>query len=312
MKIDNFALTMFQACPAKYLLRIREGWVPRRRRAALGFGGGVHVALAKWYSTPGEPAERAKTAIEAMVAAWPENMPTDDYRTREKAVQVFLDYIKTYPQEQFEVVGYPDIPLVERAFTLPTGRYLECDECGLYMDPEDEYSGVCSNCGQPLEPVEYGGIIDAGVTFGDQVYVLEHKTTSMLGPTYFYQYKPNNQVTGYIWALSQLTSKKVGGAVINAIGAFKSSPNRFERNITNRFPAEIKEWLDHVVITCNEIKRCERTGVWPWRTGSCMQYGMCDYHSVHVLAEPAERIKRLEQDYQLDQWHYEERDDAKD
>lgn len=304
MIIDNFALTLFQTCPAKYLLRIKEQQVPIRRRAALGFGGAVHAGLAEWYRS-----HDPKAMIEKLVQVWPQNMPVDDYRTREKAAQLLFDYVKVYPNEAFSIIGAPASPLVEKAFTIPTGFYLECQKCSGYMGDGDYLSGKCSNCGEALEDLQYGGIVDGGIELQGGVYVLEHKTTSQMGDSYFLQYKPNNQVTGYIWALGKLTSAKVGGAIINAMCVYKSSPNKFERKLTNRAQSEIDEWLKHVLVTCNEIKRCERTGIWPWRTMACTMYGLCDYHNVHVLATEAERVKRLEQDYVKSQWNHEERDE---
>lgn len=304
MIVDNFALTLFQTCPAKYLLRIKQGWVPIRKRAALGFGGAIHAGLAEWYRTGSQ-----KQAIEKLVQIWPASMPVDDFRTREKAAQTLLDYFKEYPQENFKVINAPEDPLVEKAFTIDTEMFLECQPCAMYSGHDDWATGKCSNCGEPLEPILYGGVIDAGIEFAGKVYVLEHKTTTQMGSTYFLQFKPNNQVTGYIWALGQLSSSAVGGAMINGIGIYKASATKFERALTNRAPAEIEEWLLHVRETCNEIKRCERTGVWPWRTMACTLYGLCDYHNVHVLAHEKEREKRLEQDYVKSTWDHESRDD---
>lgn len=304
MIVDNFALTLFQTCPAKYFLRIKEQQVPIRRRAALGFGGAIHAGLAEWYRS-----HDAKRMIEKLVEIWPANMPVDDFRTREKAAQVLLEYIKEYPHENFKLIGPEGDPLVEKAFTIPTGMYLECQECEGYMGEDDDWEGKCSNCGKALEEIQYGGIIDAGIEFAGKVYVLEHKTTTQMGNSYFLQFKPNNQVTGYIWGLSKLSSAKIGGAMINGIGLYKASPTKFDRHLTNRAACEIDEWLIHVKETCNEIKRCERTGIWPWRTMACTLYGLCDYHNVHVLATEGERSKRLEQDYTMSTWNHEERDD---
>lgn len=302
MIVDNFALTLFQTCPAKYLLRIKQGWTPIRRRAALGFGGAIHAGLAEWYRTA-DP----KKAIEKLVELWPANMPVDDFRTREKAAQTLMEYFREYPHEGFKVIGFPENPLVEKAFTIDTGMFLECAQ-GCPWNDGDE-AGTCQNCGTSLEPIQYGGILDAAVELSGKAYVLEHKTTTQMGSTYFLQFKPNNQVTGYIWGLSELSSVVSGGAIINGIGVYKASATKFDRHVTARSEHEVREWLSHVRETCNEIKRCERTGIWPWRTMACTLYGLCDYHNVHVLATENERGKRLDADYVKSEWNHEERDD---
>lgn len=320
MKVDNFALTMFQSCPAKYDLRIRQGWASRRKSAALGFGGALHEGLAAWYRTG------SKTdALTAIHEAWPTSTPIDDYRSKEKCISTMIEYMKKYPDESFSVVGFPSNPMIECTFTLDTDLRLSCIHCGpiagkwtghyevvdrqlVLLDTHE----LCNQCGRELEPIEYGGIFDGLVDFSNSIYVFEHKSTSQLGAYYFNQFKPNNQVTGYTWAASLLSGKRVGGAIINAIGIYKSSATKFERQITTRSQQDIAEWLNNVQHTCELIKECERTGHWPMFTPSCTMYGQCEFHNVHVLSSTTERQKMLEQDYIHDDWHYEQRAGVKD
>jgi hypothetical protein len=320
VKVDNFALTLFQSCPIKYKLRMLDGWTTRRKSAALGFGGAIHEGLAEWYRTGDRVA-----AVRAIDAAWPSNSPIDDYRSKEKCLTVMLEYIKQYPQESFQVVGAPTNPMVECTFTLDTGMYLSCINCGpiagkwdgeykangsdvILLDPGSD----CPQCQASLEPLEYGGIFDGLVDFSNNIYVLEHKSTSQLGSYYFNQFKPNNQVTGYVWGAGKLSGQRVGGAIINAIGVYKSGTTKFERQITTRSAHDIAEWLNNLQKSCELIRACERAQYWPMFTGSCTMYGACEYHSVHVLGSPTEREKLLEQDYVREEWVYEQRAGVKD
>lgn len=305
MKVDNFTLEQFQ-CPAKYDLRINKGIVPLRRKPSLSFGGAVHVGLAEWYRTGSE----AK-ALQTMHAHWPDVMPSDDFRTEAYALKVIHAYVAEYPTESWKVLQGPNGAVVEQAFTVDTGMYLECQDCGSYMADGDETAGICSNCGQALEGIQYGGIIDVGCEFGDTIYVVDHKTTTRLGDGgyYFLQYKPDNQMTGYIWGLGKLTNRRVGGAIVNALGLYKSGEVKFKRHPTSRQQFDIDEWLIGVRERCNAIKRAERTGIWRMETSQCMNYGECEYHSIHVLSGKIEREKRIEQDYVVSKWNYEDRDD---
>lgn len=278
LKVDNFALTNFQTCPAKYDLRIRQGWTTRRRSSALGFGGAFHEGIAAWYKT-----RDLAAALTAIATKWDDTVSVDDYRTKEKCIQVMIDYVKHYPQESFSVVGAPEHPMIEVPFCLDTG--LVCDDG---------------------EPIEYGGIFDGLVDFNGQLWVFEHKTTSQLGSYYFDQFKPNNQVTGYIWAAEKLSGRKVSGAIINAIGAYKTGATKFERGMTARHAQDLIEWAENVRVVCNQIKRAEKEG-FSMSTAACTLYGKCEYHSVHVLSHPLERQKRLEQDYLIDAWDFEKR-----
>ena len=280
MRIDNFALTLHQTCPSKYNLRIRQHWTVRARSAALGFGGAMHYGLHEWYRT-----DDLQMALAAIENGWPKDLPVDDYRSLSKAIETMELYVVEYPNENFKVVGMPDDPMLEVSFTLDTGLKTEGGE-----------------------PIEYGGIFDGIIDYGPYVYVLEHKTTSVMGATYFHQFKPNNQITGYVWAAGLLSNRKVGGAFINAIGIYKSQATRFERKLVTRQPEDIDEWLRGVKATCDEIEMHQRTGVWPMRTVNCTMYGLCEYHRVHSLTGDNYRKKMLEQDFVKSKWDYENRD----
>lgn len=285
MKIDNFALTMFQTCPIKYFLRMHEGWTSKRKSGALGFGGALHEGLGTWYKTHDKAA-----SLLAIDEAWPSNLPIEDWRTKEKCLQVMIEYMKHYPVETFSVIGASvGQPMIEQSFTIDTGMTLADGES-----------------------IEYGGIFDGGVEFSGTDFVLEHKTTSQMGAYYFNQYKPNNQVTGYVWALRKLTGRRIGGAIINAIGLYKSSATKFERSITTRSDKDIEVWLENVRATCQMIRDCEQRGYWPMHTQSCTMYGKCEYHDVHQLSEPTEQQKFLEQMFLKEPWSYEHRDEAKE
>lgn len=305
MKIDNYALTMFQSCPAKFDLRILQHWTTRRKSAPLGFGGAFHSGLAEWYRTASR-----QSMLLAVKNAWPDSMPVDDYRTLQKCVDALLSYVKEYPGETFQLVQGPDGPLVEVAFTLPTDMYLSCFECGPIAGVWDpELVPICQNCGMALEPIEYGGIFDLLVEFNQQVFVVDHKTTSQLGAGFFNQFRPNNQMTGYVWGSSKLSGQRVGGALINAICVLKSSPTKFARQVTTRTDHEIAEWMVSVHRTCENIQQCRRTGIWHMQTVNCTMYGKCEFHAVHELPHPAQRLAILDQEYIKDTWDYEGRDE---
>lgn len=312
MKLDNFALTGWQKCPAWYDLRINHGWTSRGKSAALGFGGAIHEGIATWYKT-----KDINQAIMAVKNSWPEDHPVDDYRTLAKCITVMMEYVKKYPAEAFQIVGAPDEPMVEVPFTLDTGMFLPvCPACGCdntVFSSYDRREPGCWHCQSPtLEPIEYGGIFDALVEFNEHVYILEHKTTSQMGAGYFNQFKPNNQVTGYVWGASQLSGRRCNGAIINAVGIYKASATKFERQITSRSPDEIAEWLEYLWHEACLIDYHRRTGVWPFRTSSCTLYGTCEYHRVHTLGNARERERMLEQDYLKDAWDYEKRTGTKE
>lgn len=323
MVIDNFALTMHQTCPAKYDLRIRNRWNPRRKSGALNFGAVLHEGLAVYYKTGGNLPQ----ALLKIKECWTDEQPADDWRTLEKCLRTMLEYHQNYGVENFKVLGYPENPLIENHFTLDTEYYLplcyreivdettgvviRTEGCG-HLHPMDEpiTYAHCSVCTASLEPLEYGGIFDGVVEFANRYFILEHKTTSQLGSYYFDQYKPNNQVTGYIWAARKLSGQPVGGAIINAIGVYKVGTTKFARQITTRTDAEITEWLRNVWYEAANIQINARNKYFPMRTPACTLYGKCEFHSVHVLANPLERERFLEQEFLKQPWDFIRRDEG--
>lgn len=306
MILDNFALTMHQACPSKYDLRIKKDWQSRRVSGALNGGAVIHEGLAAWHRGLG-----FSGAVAAINEAWKDNSPIDDWRTKEKCISTMLEYAKRYPSEAFKVIGAPLDPIIEVHFTLDTGlRMAICPVCH-----HDHYAGQpvtddrCVSCTGDLEPLQYGGIFDGLVEFSGSYYILEHKTASQMGKYFFSQFKPNNQVSGYIWAAQQLSGQPVGGAIINAIGWYRKSPTKFERQIVTRSTYDITSWLSDVWHEAQEIRRHELYNQFPKRTQACTLYGKCEFHDLHCISNPHDQAKLLEQDFVKSKWDFMRRDE---
>lgn len=274
MIIDSTALTTFQACPLRFRRRMRDGWRSRYQSNALGFGSAIHAGLAEWHRGNGLVA-----ALQAVEQNWKDPESMDDYRTLSKCLEVMTEYSKRYPKEVFIT------KMIEVPFQLDLG--VRC------------FDG---------EPIEYGGIFDGLVDHTGQVFILEHKSTSMLGSQYFNQFRPNNQVTGYVWAAQQLSGANVAGALINAIGVYAKGATKFERQLTSRTQFEIDEWKQNVKHVCDEIRRAELNDTWEMRTNSCVQYGRCEFLNICQLGQAKERQRLLEQDYLYEPWNFSAQD----
>lgn len=261
--------------------------------------------MAIWYRGLG-----LEAALDAIGQVWDNSWDTDDYRTLEKCARTFMAYIDKYPSEPFTIVGAPELPIVEQTFALETGWHCGCTNCGFWN--EDPLLPSCLRCLTPLEPIEYGGILDTLISFSGTIYVLDHKSTSVVAPVkggyFFDQFKPDNQMTGYIWAGSKLSGGKCAGAMVNAI-AMNKSEVAFNRGITTRTEGDIHEWLISLRAHATQIMADKSRGVFPLRTVNCVgKYGKCQFHSVHTLSDPTDRVRRLEQDYIREPWDFERRD----
>ena len=273
-KLDNFQIEQFSTCPRKFYYRVHKGYTTKHRGAALGFGVTLHEGLREWYTS-----KNFDLACDAMKAVWQDTVE-DDYRTFARAVAVLEEYTRYYDSELLKIVHNDDNhPMLEITFQVDTGR------------------GFI-----------YTGIFDGLMTINGEYFVFEHKTTSQLGAQYFRQYKPNGQVTGYMWAASRIFGKPVVSAMINAIGVLKTQ-TKLDRHITTRTPEETDEWLDNVCAVHDEIVRCETADEWPQRTVNCIgKYGACEFHDICALSSPENRARLLDQDYVIEPWDPEHRD----
>lgn len=280
IKLDNYSLSNFQQCPSKFQLRIEDGWTSRGRSAALAFGISMHAGLAEWYKGLG----RAQ-AITAITTQWDISTPIDDYRTMEKCISVFDAYARRYPFEAWTMMKDPSgQPFVECAFSLDTGLVTDLGT-----------------------PIIYGGVFDGLVDYGGQIYVIDHKTTSQMGDYFFEQFKPNNQMCGYVWAARQLSQQKVTGVLINGICVLKVSAPKFDRQVKAFYDADIEEWLRDLQAVASQIEYHRKRGYFPRHTTACTLYGKCEFHSLHLLSTARERENLLDIDYVREPWDFERR-----
>ena len=314
MILDNTTIETFMTCPAKYLLRIKQGWAPKRVSSALNAGKILHTGLEVWYKTGSQLA-----AIQAVKDSWDPTIISDDFRNLEKILGTLATYTSVYPSEKFKIIGADaGDPMVEVSFTLPMGMYLDmCPVClhrqSHVFDDERRPEGwepKCFNCGADLEPIEYGGIFDLLIDWAGTIYVMDHKTTTQFGSSYHNQWRPNNQITGYVWGAQELSGRRVGGAVINVIAWYKASATKFDRHITNRDPVDIVVWKENVRRIANLIQRANLLDEFPLNTKSCTLYGLCEYHRLHERSDPQVQQGLLQLHYEHRPWDHERRDEA--
>lgn len=338
MRIDNSALTLFQRCPSAYYLRHAKGMTRRNQGAAPGFGQIIHEGLRDWYR--GKSLAECEATIEASFAL--AQLPVEDWRDLGKAIETMRSYARTWgppDQEAFRIVGAPHAPCVEVNFCLPTGLYLPCGlgwgdpipneltaqtgiapryrhhclnhkkkDIHVFWEEADE--AECCDCGQPKEPLEYGGVFDGLINPLGRLTVFEHKTTSVLGDGdyYFSQYETSGQITGYVWAARLLSGADVRHALINAIGLYKTKPAVCKRHPTFRNEWQLSVWLRDLWHECVEIRKCELSGHWPRRNGACSQYGSaprCEFFDIHTSTAPEDEIRMLETDFIHQPWDFE-------
>lgn len=284
--LDNTAITCFAECNRRYYYSMVRHY-RRGESAALHYGKVWHAMLEAHYKTGGSFQE----VISAGLREWGNGHGVDnDHRTFERALNAYHRYVEVVvPNERpDDTVGWPDTPLVE-------------------MSVNTMWDEV---------PLPYAGKIDRVIKVGGSYYVEDHKTTSVLGATYFRGYDLSSQMLGYAWLVQQFIGKPIAGARINAYGILKSE-DRFERQTVPFSQVRLKEWATKTVprwmaaiirVTDEWREHLLKTGeddpsFWVMNHASCSgKYGMCEYASVCSLPEHV-RERFLVQNFTYNPWN---------
>jgi len=189
-------MAAFKSCRRRYQYRYVHGLEQKDRPLYYDFGTAVHLALAYHYN--GVPANEITIAIENYFA---DNAPAQDESerlqkwidARDLAVAMYLQYAKRYPQELFKVID------VEKGFELPI------------MDVR----------GLPYENMTLAGKADM-VVDENGLWVVEHKTASVIDTKYKRKLTLDAQSMIYLEAMERVYGQKFNGVIYNVLA--KSIP----------------------------------------------------------------------------------------
>jgi hypothetical protein len=242
-------------------------------KPALNFGTSGHKALEHRYKaclnqavSPQVEDEQIRI-LETFFATNPP--PEDEYRNLNWAIELFVKkYNKHYSSEPFSVLlDENQKPLVELPFTVPLATIGDVS-------------------------VIYMGRIDLPVLWDDQVFILDHKTTSMLGQGFWDDLRVSPQQIGYAWAFWKLTGRCPAGFCVNAIRT-KQAPVKpkngidawwsecYERSKEFLSIDQYNEWEENLIKLVEEYLFHENKSYFPMKKKWCCgKYGRCQYYEV--------------------------------
>jgi hypothetical protein len=273
--MDNTKMSDYQECQVKYYLRHVLGLVPNKEGMALTYGKAIHEGLSKWYET-GDLDLATSMGFDEYV-----DNPMDDKRTAMHGIDTLQKYAERYPlsTEPFEIIAN-ELAIEERI----------CE------DAEYTYNLI--------------GKIDLLVKWSEAIYGLDHKTTSRLGSTYFYQYNLSRQMVGYYVGLRKMYEgttfyPRIQGMLINAIAVYKGNRFKFERELKTYSTSVIKKYNKYIPVLMREIQ--EKTNLFKTQGinefvpnwDSCSNWGGCRYRKICESSRPQLVIS---QDYHVDFW----------
>jgi len=269
---DSTSLGLFKTCPRLYEYVMIQGWSSKSESIHLTFGSAYHSAL-EAYSRSRAAGISHEDSIHDVIANllrstadWDVDVSTKPgkYKNRNTLLGLVLDYLDHFIDDPTETYIMSDgTPAVELSFRF------ELDWGPEGFDP------------MPSLPYLLCGHLDRVVSFNDQLFVMDHKTTTTApGDYYFNQYQPNNQMTLYTIAGQVILNAPIRGVIISAAQILLEKPNRFIRGFTYRTPDEIDEWLLDLRLHLNLAESYAEAKYWPMNDTACNNYGGCKFRGI--------------------------------
>ena len=290
LKIDNSSLENFAACDRASFYRLILGRTSAGS-SALTYGKAIHAALEVLYRD-GFDLPRMLSAGAAVFALDPPG--EGEWRTYTTFQQAILGYCNHYGIDEvmgdaFEVQTDKDgAPYVEAKFEDHIGE-IQLD-CELPFVGEQIVAG--SDSQEPVHvsklQIMWTGMIDLIARQHDRVGIMDHKTTSVEGPSYYDSFNMSQQFIGYIRSARKLTQLDVQGALLNVIIGRKPSKTGTSLDFSRRwysYPEHlINEWQDDVLSLIEDFVERLKSGYFPKRTLWCTnKFGTCPFMNVCTL-----------------------------
>jgi len=286
LQIDNSSLERFNTCPKSAYWYLVKGKETAGRNAATEFGRCIHHALERRYELDGPGAVNNETIRECnrLIQQFFIDSPAgiEEWRNQEQAIMVFSNYISTYLDEPWEIIS------LERPFSLPL-MTVEVD-AKLPMDVKHAAAGT-----QVDEiDVYWTGRIDMLVKHNEANRLVDHKTTSVLGPTYWRAFDMSQQMEGYCWAAEQITGQNFNDVIINVLASRRPTKTgkkvEFARENFHYTPLRIDRWRENTKTLVAGFIQDLFENSFAYKTAWCVgKYGTCPYHDVCKLDTEAQQ-----------------------
>lgn len=266
--IDNSTLEKIITCPRSAFYYMASKRELAGRKDSLNFGSGMHAGMAVRYTDYALAgycdSDSVDRQVDAIVKHFELNpQEPESFRTVDRAIDMLLQYHKKHMAEPFGIHTVDTKPCVELPFAVPIGQIEDL-------------------------PIIWTGRIDAVISWDKLLWILDHKTTSIFGGTYFEQFRNASQFIGYCWAYEQLTHQRVHGVLINALAIRKITPSgkpvEFARERIDYNRDQIDEWQTNTMHIIRNFLGCATDNYFPMHTAWCHnKYGTCQYFDVCTL-----------------------------
>jgi hypothetical protein len=306
---DSSSLGYLKTCPRLYQYIMLEGWSPRGESIHLRFGSEYHSAL-EAYAHSRANGVRHEDAIHDTIAEvlrrtadWDVDHTTKAgrYKNRETLISLVVDYLDHFIDDPCETYIKSDgVPAVELSFRFE----LDWGPTSSHHIINSEANGGGESWAQPYLLC---GHLDRVVSFNDQLFVMDHKTTTTAPSEYYFnQYEPHNQMSLYTLAGQVVLHAPIRGVIIRAAQILLEKPHRFVSGFTYRTPDQTDEWLLDLRLHLNNAEAYAEAGYWPMNDTACDKFGGCRFRGV-CSKSPDVREMFLKSDFEKleekDRWN---------
>lgn len=291
--MDSTSLGYLKICPRLYQYTIILGYQPKGESVHLRFGSEYHTAIQEYELAKAEGASHEDAIRHAIrnllsrTADWDVDVGTKagNYKNRGTLLQLAIDYFDNYVADPAKTYilenGKPAVELSFK-FELDWGpKYLTADV--LEPIPMSEFGKVQGKkvAELPIQPYLLCGHLDRVVTFADDLWVLDHKTTTTTPSPYFFSgFNPSNQMTLYTLAGRVVLDAPIRGVLIEAAQIMLEKPSKFERVPTHRTQDQLDEWVHNLHYWLSLAETYAEAGFWPMNDTACGMYGGCKFKDV--------------------------------
>jgi len=287
---DATSLDLAQSCPRKYYYSMIRGIRPKELSVHLIFGGIYASALEHFYKhrAEGKTINEALRLVvhEALVSSWDfeTGFPkafNDPKKTRAALIRTIIWYVEQFADETSDGLRtyhlHDGKPAVELSFSLEIAA-----------------------------DIVYCGHLDRVVQMGEELYVMDQKTTGgTVGPYYFNGFSPSNQMSGYSFAGQIILKSPVRGVIIDA-AQIAVNYTRFERGVTSRSKDQLEEWYQATIQSINAFQAQvegspDAESTYPQNPTACGNYGGCAFR-ILCSRSPKVRENFIQSDFTSHNW----------
>ena len=283
---DSSSLGYLKQCPRLYYYIMICGYMAKDESIHLRFGSEYHSAIQDFenFRADGLSFDDAlrETIRQLLVRIKDWDPDTDTkagkYKNPASLVQLVVDYFDNYRNDAAKTVILENgRPAVELSF---------------------RFNLDFSPIGHPSTPYILCGHLDRVVDINENIFVIDHKTTTTtLGDYWFKGFAPNNQMTLYTFAGKVVMGMEIKGVCIEGaqIG-LQDFTTKFARGFTYRSDDLIDEWLNDLEYHLNAAEAFAEAGHWPMNDTSCDKFGGCRFRDV-CAKNPSVREHYLKTDF---------------